>query len=121
LRSADLFGWQFLAQQNKNNTETKIMSATVHRDPTTGVLTIEVPARGEHMGRNGYAHIQKLRLLVLQGGTVDLNSINSKGATTNGGMLNVPIVALVELVDTLKAELTKALLPPEEASTEKTP
>jgi hypothetical protein len=82
------------------------MHATiVSRTPSS--FTVEVPAGGNHMGRNGLVKIEKLEVMVFFNGTFSLNSINSKGRVTNGGMFEVPVGALLDLLTALKGELEK--------------
>jgi hypothetical protein len=88
------------------------MSANVKRNPGTGSVTIEVPAAGSHMGRNGYAKIEKLEITAYANGTLTFNSINSRGYVTNGGMIGVPTGALIDLLKALKKEVAKGLRPP---------
>jgi len=87
------------------------MNATVHRAPGASSFTIEVPATGSHMGRNGTAKIEKLEVMVFSNGTLSFNSINTKGCATNGGMFGVPVDAMLDLLEALKAEADKGLRP----------
>ena len=93
------------------------MNATVHRAPGASSFTIEVPAAGSHMGRNGTVKIEKLEAMVFSNGTLSFNSINTKGRATNGGMFDVPVDAMLDLLQALKAELDKGLrpIPPDES------
>ena len=87
------------------------MSASVNRNPVTGAVTIEVPAAGSHMGRNGYAKIERLEIMASANGTLTFNSINSRSCVTNGGMINVPTGAVIDLLEALKKEVAKGLRP----------
>jgi len=96
------------------------MSATVNRNPVTGAVTIEVPAAGSHMGRNGYAKIERLEIMASANGTLTFNSINSRGCVTNGGMINVPTGAVIDLLEALKKEVAKGLRPQSRGCNSKT-
>jgi hypothetical protein len=97
------------------------MSATVKRNPGTGSVIIEVPAAGSHMGRNGYAKIDRLEITAHANGTLTFNSINSRGYVTNGGMIGVPTGALIDLLKALKKEVAKGLRPKSPGCNSETP
>jgi hypothetical protein len=68
---------------------------------TPNGVIIEVPAEGEHLGRNGWCHIKALELTVTKG-KCSLTTINSRGSATNGELTDIPIECLLELLKALE-------------------
>jgi len=84
-----------------------IIDQCIERSLNGASVTITVPSSGEHLGRNGHARIKGLRLWYRWDGTVFLDSINSRGDITAGGLHNVPVNDLLLLLEHLKTEVKR--------------
>ena len=66
-------------------------------------VTLQVPAEGSHLGRNGWCHITALELTITQG-KCSLTTINSRGTATNGEMSDIPVESLLALLSALQQQ-----------------
>jgi hypothetical protein len=80
-----------------------LMSAIIERAPDS--VRIVVPAAGDHLGYNGFAKITQLSLFFHRSGTVSLDTINTRGTTTKGSMIGIPVASMLSLLEALKTEM----------------